>query len=475
MTPTAKLFISEREKLFTRFEEKLQTAHHLDRRMVSFQANKLEPVYRWFKYKEGFSSALVKSFLSEYAPQPGKLLDPFAGAGTSLFAGRELGWDTFGIEILPVGAFAVRARLAIGQIGTKSLEAAVHHWRLYNKKATQEGPFNFKHLPITKDAFPDETEEELNRFLEFCSGLADDRIRTVMQFAAFSILEQISYTRKDGQYLRWDHRSKRTLSGKPFDKGLILPFREALEGKVAQILEDKAAKPERLPFLDDSSEETETSPVHLVTGSCLDILPVTESGIFDFVITSPPYCNRYDYTRTYALELAFLGFDNKAVAQLRQEMLSCTVENKEKVERTRSLYENIGKADTFVDVMKVYDGSQAMTEVNIILNKLKDQDKLNNKNIARMVRNYFLEMCFVIYELARVSKSGGYCVMVNDNVRYGGEEIPADLILSEFAQAFSYEIEQIFVLPRGKGNSSQQMGEFGRSEIRKCVYVWRKK
>jgi len=27
--------------------------------LVSFQANKSEPAYRWFKYKEGFSSRLV--------------------------------------------------------------------------------------------------------------------------------------------------------------------------------------------------------------------------------------------------------------------------------------------------------------------------------------------------------------------------------------------------------------------------------
>jgi hypothetical protein len=65
--------------------------------------------------------------------------------------------------------------------------------------------------------------------------------------------------------------------------------------------------------------------------------------------------------------------------------------------------------------------------------------------------------------------------MVNDNVRYGGEEIPVDLILSEFAEAFGFSTENIFVLPRGKGNSSQQMGNYGRTEIRKCVYVWQRK
>ena len=91
-----------------------------------------------------------------------------------------------------------------------------------------------------------------------------------------------------------------------------------------------------------------------------------------------------------------------------------------------------------------------------------------------MVRNYFLELCFVIYELSRVLRSDGYCVMVNDNVRYGGEEVPVDLILSEFAENLGFYVEKILVLPRGKGNSSQQMGLYGRTEVRKCVYVWRK-
>jgi len=37
-----------------------------------------------------------------------------------------------------------------------------------------------------------------------------------------------------------------------------------------------------------------------------------------------------------------------------------------------------------------------------------------------------------------------------------------------------FSVEHILVLPDGKGNSSQQMGEHGRESLRKCVYVWRK-
>ena len=70
----------------------------------------------------------------------------------------------------------------------------------------------------------------------------------------------------------------------------------------------------------------------LVTGSCLELLKDIPSSSFDMVITSPPYANRYDYTRTYALELAWMGYDQKGFSSLRQQMLSATVENKDKME-----------------------------------------------------------------------------------------------------------------------------------------------
>ena len=116
MINTAELIPTERQLLFDRLADRLEIAYNLNRKVVSFQANKDEPIYRWFKYKEGFSSTLVKYFLNEYAKKPGKLLDPFAGAGTTLFAGQELGWKSYGVEILPVGVFVMETRNALNEI-----------------------------------------------------------------------------------------------------------------------------------------------------------------------------------------------------------------------------------------------------------------------------------------------------------------------------------------------------------------------
>lgn len=464
---------TKRDKLLERFSEKLEIADQLNRQAVSFQTNKVSPVYRWVKYKEGFSAELVRHFVNRYAPDTGKLLDPFAGSGTSLFAGQELGWDAFGIELLPVGNFIMKAREAISQIEPAELSRAIETFR---RTFPDYSDFRERitHISITRGAFSGETEKHLNRFLNYLTGIGKPDIQMAFRLAGFAILEEISFTRKDGQYLRWDHRSERNLSGKPFDKGKISSFEEAIGAKLDQIVSDLTGLSAPCLFGEFDRPMALTNPVKIIEGSCLNELPGLPDDFFDFVITSPPYCNRYDYTRTYALELVYLGLDNEQVRELRQTMLSCTVENKEKLDILRRRYDTIDKVGIFDRIMRVYGGSEAMQEVNTILERLDDQEKLNNSNITRMVRNYFLELCFVIYELARVLKKGCHCVMVNDNVRYGGEEIPVDLILSEFAENFGFEIEKIFVLPRGKGNSSQQMGEYGRSEIRKCVYLWRK-
>ena len=193
---------------------------------------------------------------------------------------------------------------------------------------------------------------------------------------------------------------------------------------------------------------------------------LTETAKYDVVFTSPPYCNRYDYTRTYALELALLGIDEAEIVRLRQDMLSCTVEN-----RAKNLTEINPWWEKAVEATAQHP---LLSSIDAYLEYQRVSGQLNNGGIPRMVRGYFVEMACVIAELARVLKPGGRVFMVNDNVRYAGAPIPVDLILSDIAGSLGLDTEEIRVLPRPKGNSSQQMGRFEREPLRKCIYVWRK-
>lgn len=452
--------------LETRFADKLVINRQLNRQLVSFQANKNKPGYRWFKYKEGFSESLILHLLDYLGLGTGRLLDPFAGTGTALFAASECGLDVTGIELLPVGCEIMEVRKLAQQGDVAALRLLIDRWQREQPWKQEQPGKPFPHLKITDGAFPEDTQQSLERYLMALEREEEHGAR-LLRFAALCVLEEISYTRKDGQYLRWDYRSGRRQGSKPFDKGKILSFDQAITRKLDEIYSDLSPSGFLPGFYDGSGTKGE---IEVLCGSCLDLLPTLETISYDGLITSPPYVNRYDYTRTYALELAMLGVDEAEIRELRQAMVSCTVENREK-----SGLEELFTPDSYRRAVLAFDGQQELQSVLAYLEWQKSAKLLNNTGIPRMVRNYFFEMALVIFECARILKPAAPFVMVNDNVRYGGVVIPVDLILSDFAEQAGFDVEVIWVLPTGKGNSSQQMGLHGREEVRKCIYIWRRK
>ena len=409
------------------------------------------------KYKEGFSRTLVRYLLDEY--EPTHVLDPFAGIGTTVLTAAGEGVRATGVEIMPVGVLVGTgiAEAANGMTKDTLLAAA----RSLDERLLAKRPapkmHAFPHVKITERAFPGATEKEIAKAREHLADMADGPVKTLLNVACMTVLEAVSYTRKDGQYLRWDHRSGRQLRGR-MTKGDIPSFRQA----VAQRLD-------RMAFdLDDVTTLFGRGHSELLTGSSLELLRTLPDASVDLVITSPPYANRYDYTRTYALELAWLGFGQEDFCRLRQQLLSATVENRSKIGELRRWYED---APGFIDaVVAKYGSQEALHEVLDILRA--HAHELGNRHVIRLLEGYFLEMTLIIAELARLVERGGHVIMVNDNVQYHGEEVPVDLILADVAEHFGFNCENIWKLARGKGNASQQMGRYGRREIRKCVYQW---
>jgi DNA modification methylase len=462
-----KTILTAEADLTAHYRKRLVVNPDLDRKLVSFQANKQEAESRWFKYREGFSAALIRYILQRTGLSEGHLLDPFAGSGTTLFVAREQGMDADGIELLPSSIAIIRIRQQLLEAHRPHLAQAV---RAFRHAASWERPGRvepFSHLNITAGAFPPETEQALGRYLYDTQQVSDETLRLLLRFAALCILESISYTRKDGQYLRWDARSGRKTGNQRFDKGYIPSFREAIQEKLDEISFDLTSQD--TPTLFGISSAIRPGHLQLHEGTCLEILPGFSPQVFDGLITSPPYCNRYDYTRTYALELALCGTDEANLRQLRQTMLSCTVENREKTHLSHYY-----PATSFTHAQQVWQQQEMLGLILDYLESCRVEGTLNNTGIPRMVRNYFAEMALLLLEASRVLKPGAPFVMVNDNVRYQGIHVPVDLILSDMAEQAGFEVEKIWVLPQGKGNSSQQMGRHGRAEVRKCVYVWRR-
>jgi DNA modification methylase len=449
-------------RLAQHFHDKIKLQPALTRQLVSFQANKPRPTYRWYKYKEAFSASLIEILLSKYGIRSGKILDPFAGSGTALFAASDTGIDADGIELLPVGQQIIHARKCLEREFTTDDFATLKRWGTEHPWYQSKIKKPLSKLRITDGAYPKQTLELIEQYMGTWQS-ENNRIQSVLRFALLCVLESISFTRKDGQYLRWDYRSGRRQGTRPFNKGEIINFNKAICAKISEICHDLDVVKEPSELF---SSKVLQGDIRLFCGSCLDIMPTLPENLYDAVITSPPYCNRYDYTRTYALELALIGIEEDTLSRLRQEMLSCTVEN-----RAKDLLKINPK---WAKAIAAADSQELLQAILRYLEDEKAEGRLNNNGIPRMIRGYFYEMACIICECARVMKPNAPLFMVNDNVRYSGASISVDMILSNIAEKLGFNVENILVLPNGKGNSSQQMGRHGRDPLRKCVYVWRK-
>ncbi len=448
--------VQERRSLHERFKDRLSVNTALTPKMVSYRGNYNVPGFRWMRYKEGFSRGLIEELIENV--QPRSVLDPFSGIGTTPLVAAGKGLRATGIEIMPVGVLAGEAiALAANCLEQRSFTQAASHFLVHVESAREAGPkYAFPHLRITEAAFPAETELALSRAREYIGGLDDPAIRTMLDLACMSVLESVSYTRKDGQYLRWDPRSEKQVRSR-MQKRSILQFANAISSRLEQMCED----------IDALKECYGRGAPEFITGSSLDHLRQFPTASFDMVVTSPPYANRYDYTRTYALELAWLGYDDDEIKILRQRMLSATVENKPKKTWLQDTY---GDSRLLNSAVRIYEEQGAVHEV---IEQLKEcAGELSNPHIMRMLEGYFFEMAVVIAELGRIVRPGGTVIMVNDNVQYNGEELPVDLVLADYAEQSGFECKHIWHMPRGKGNASQQMKRFGRRELRKCLYWW---
>ncbi len=419
-----------RISLEERYGHLLEETDEFDRQIVSFQANKTEVLHSWLKYREGFSADLVEILIGKFSLDPGDaIFDPFAGSCTTLLVAKMLGINSVGIELLPHCHLAWEAK-------SRAFDYDLGELRYIRKLVKETTPpttlAKFPHLTITRTSFPEKTERDLLDYTHWIETLdISEDAKILCRLMLTSILEKISYTRKDGQYLRWDRRAqktrernkKRVAKGKKpikgIHKGKLPGVREAfIEGLSKVIIDVSKLQREPLP----------PSEQELIEGNTLYVLPEMEADQFAGVITSPPYANRYDYTRTYALELAYLGVGEE-IFSLRQRQLSCTVENRAKLDKLGEFYQSVGQYARYAGIVDAVRSNEALAEINTALRIRNERGEINNRGVLNMIDQYFTELTFVFAEIFRTCRGGAQVAFVNDNVRYAGEVIPVDMLI----------------------------------------------
>ena len=471
---------SERQKLEKKYAQFLEVTEKFNRQSVSYQLSKNDVLHSWLKYKEGFSANLVNILLDEMGAVAGDwVMDPFMGSGTTALVCQMRGINSIGYDVMPISEVSINAKSAVMRYDINEIR------RLIKDVMSLTVPSDYHkstpYITITRDAYPQKNEQFLAYIYDWNEqSVYSAEAKNLLTLCIINSLERCSYTTKSGQYLGWDCRSKKVqeankvraskgqkLLPKKYVRAEILDSKETILDELAHVLSD-------IELIQKNAIDTVQSEIDFVPKSALYELPLVEENKLKGVITSPPYCNRYDYTRTYALELVYLGLDEIGIKKMRQGLLSCTVESKSKIEDLKDFYSSIGQSERFDYIYTTIKENKAFSEIMAALEKRKDNGDLNNNGVIRMVNGYFTELAFIYAELYRICKSGAMVVFVNDNVRYGGEVIPVDFISSSFAEQFGFKIKTIYTLKQQKGNSSQQMAKFGRVALRKGITVWTK-
>ena len=300
---------SKRDEIEGKFKNTIHEELRLGS-LVSYVGNKNIPLLRIYKYKEAFAFNFVKDFLRRFeADSDDYVFDPFSGLGTTMFTSMLSDIPSVGIDKLPVAYFISKTLPLLLLLKENELKEM---WMSLTPMIEKSQPADVAmDVPIMKIAFDEKTLSTLRKLKSTIDDLPDP-YRDIFLLLFFSILEECSFTSKDGQFLRLK-RNKKTSN----------PV-EAMSRKVAQVEEDVRRIKTLFPHF---SLDKETMPdVYLGdTRNLSDIKFKKPTAI----ITSPPYANRYDYTRTYSLELCFHFVKNfEELKAIRFGILRSHIESK---------------------------------------------------------------------------------------------------------------------------------------------------
>ncbi len=434
----APVVTSARDELDAKYQPLLTVQLEFSK-YVTYVSNKSQPVYGWFRFKEGFSSGLVEELVKNewLLPQGSIIFDPFAGCGTTLLACQDLGYLAAGCDIMPISVFLTRVKLSHRDIDVARATQAVE-W-LLSVPYTPTG-LKWPAVKIVDLAFDDTTRDKALFYRDCILGVEDPLIRDFLMLGLLSSLEPASSTSKDGQFLRLVKR---------LPKALKTSLAESLNKMLADLVREELAAPR--------------GGIHVAArmfrGDARALPPEVAAygGRVDAIVTSPPYLNRYDYSRTYALELCLmLDESGQPVVEEFEDLRSI---------RHSLLRSHIESKPALTDNVQL----EALKE---ILSNLEPKE-LNNARIPVMINGYFEDMNLAIGEMASMLRPGGRVALVVANARFEGEHVPVDLMLSEIASQHGLRTTEIRAT-RYKGNSSQQMGKYGRFPVRESIVFWEK-
>lgn len=411
------------------------------RNLSSFDHNLVRPRHRWYEFKEGFSEELVLEAISSAVsgvrkPKELKILDPFAGSGTTLVTGAKQGFSCTGIEVNPFLAFA--ASMKCSEQGELDIAEAGRKVLLGSRR---ERISNLEQISTFCESEDKEkwlfNRSVLRGFSAACIALqAQDCFETPLRLAALTALMDCSNARRDGKCLRY----------KPNWAALgytSADFRKAFASRLGIVAEDVRSVP-----IDKAS-------VNVINSDCREALKKIESDSVGLVVTSPPYLNSFDYSDVYRPELFAGGFVSS-----NRELMDV---------RLRTLRSHVQAQWPPSEVI-------ATPLLMPLLDRMNAANGLWSKRIPAMVQSYFADMLAVLEGLHRALCKKGQIWLVVSTSAYGGIEIPVDLLIADCGVRVGLGLRGVFVLRslRAAGQHWTHLAPGAKPPLRESLIIFEK-
>lgn len=379
------------------------------------EANKLRPedrpVHDWYRFVLSYPPHIVREYIQRFELAPGhRVLDPFCGTGTTLVESKKLGVESIGVEITPIGHFASlvktdwdvdpeglaahaaevaqRATVLAARTGLRALDR--ERARLLLKGSISPRPLH-KAL-VLLDCLREQHDERFHR------------------------AELLALARTLVSHASNLHFGPEVGVGKPkHDVPLFDIWLSLIRGMARDL---------------HGVEEKRAVRCSVRCADSREILGVLGPRSVDSVITSPPYPNEKDYTRTTRLESVVLGFLNS-----RSDLQSL----KRKLVRsnTRGVYRDDDDDRWVAAHPEIQSIAEAIESRRVELAKNSGFERM----YARVTRLYFGGMARHLADLRAVLRPGArLAYVVGDQASYLRVMIRTGQILASIASSLGYEV-----------------------------------
>lgn len=428
---------------------------------ASSDRNKLLPkdraIHDWYRFVLSFPPHLVRNYLRKLGVgSSDTVLDPFCGTGTTLVECRKLGIASIGIESMPMAAFASsvkvdwsadpQAILGYAEKVASSALATIRRDRCVEWKGPRLSANGNGQSPMRRLG-PEQSKL-----------LIKGSISPIPLHKTLVLLDEIE---------RHGDARLRKYGRLALAKALAFEIGNLKFGPEVGLGRIKEDAPVVDVWLDgvramakdiNLARDRDRVLARVVKGDSREAHRVLSPNSIDAVITSPPYPNEKDYTRTTRLESVILGLirDRSQLRSLKQDLIRSN---------TRGVYKSDTDDQEVAQHHAIQEIAMAIERRRIELGKTSGFERL----YPRVTLLYFGGIARHLASLRPVLRSGAKLMyVVGDQASYLRVMIRTGAIIADLAESLGYRVIAIDLF---RTRPSTVTGEQLREEV--VVLEWR--